>query len=292
MKHARPERGDQSSIQRDPAAHVRGNIEVLAFVYGGFALVETAFGDDIEGQVPLAHFGGGFSRGRPARDLSGQNLLDLFRWQRGSRRKNPGVGFCRRGLVQQLSSQIVLKSARSKVGGYFPGGNDRNRQAVLEMFIDAGAHNHLRQLTLGFDLFHDVIYLGHGQVGSTDQVDHHGFGSGEDFAIFQHGMSEELVDHLVRTVGAGGFGDGKSAFRMAVLEQAANVIEMDLNESFNRQQTPDPLDTVGEKPVGGLERVQHTGVFVAQLEDLLIIQANDPVGGRPAGASLPVPIRC
>lgn len=42
------------SIQRNPPTNIGGHVEVFAFVDGGFALVEAAFGDDFEGQLGLA----------------------------------------------------------------------------------------------------------------------------------------------------------------------------------------------------------------------------------------------
>src|SRR5258708_5264747 len=92
-------------------------------------------------------------------------------------------------------------------------------------------------------------------------------------------MGEQFFGYHARTVGAGSLGDGKSAFGVAVLEQTADVFEMDLDKSFEGQQTPNAVDTVGEEPIGNPESVQYAGVLFDQFENLLIVQANDAVGG-------------
>lgn len=108
-------------------------------------------------------------------------------------------------------------------------------------------------------------------------------------------VRHEFLNNLLRTMRAGGFGAGERAFGMTVPHHGAEVGEIKVDEARPRDELPDPAHALRQQLVRRGEGLNNTGVLVNQLEDLLVRQADDAVGGSleflQAQPRLPHPLR-
>ena len=65
---------------------------------------------------------------------------------------------------------------------------------------------------------------------------------------------------------------------MAVPDQRAQVVKVDLDQTRTREQLPDAAQTLHQQAARLSEHIEQTGVLVNQLEHLLARQADHPVG--------------
>ena len=91
-------------------------------------------------------------------------------------------------------------------------------------------------------------------------------------------MREEFFDDFAGAARAGSFDKGKSAFRMAVAYQRAQVIEVNLDQAGTREELPDAANALDQQAAGDAEGLKDAGVFVDELESFLVRQANHAVG--------------
>ena len=66
---------------------------------------------------------------------------------------------------------------------------------------------------------------------------------------------------------------------MAIPEQTAQVVEMDLDQSRAREQLPDAAQAFDQEFAGQAENFQGAGIVIMQLENFLGRQADDAIGG-------------
>ena len=157
-------------------------------------------------------------------------------------------------------------------------GDHGHGQAIFQFRVHRRAHDDLRAFAVAADLFHHAVDLGHGQIFAARQAHQHGVGFRQRAAFIQQRMREQFFHDFARTGRAGGFDKGKRAFGMAVADERAQIVEMNLNQAGAREQLPDAAHAFDEQSAGDAERVEHARVFVNELERFLVRQADDAVG--------------
>jgi len=80
------------------------------------------------------------------------------------------------------------------------------------------------------------------------------------------GCAINFSNDLARARRTGGFNAGEHTLGMAVAKQRAQIVEMNLDQTLPREQTPDATHTFNEQSVSNAERVKHAGVLVNQFE--------------------------
>jgi hypothetical protein len=272
----------KKSIQRDAAADVGGDVEVLAAMNGGFAFLEAALGNDIEREAHL--LGARAFAPEPAARLRREQLLGLLDGEFGRGRNMARIGTARVGGV----GQFVIVSTGEAVTGSDAGafiafigarGDEGDGQFAGERFKDSRAHDDVRVFAMAIDLFHDAIDFGHGQVGTACKADENGVGFGEHLAAFEEGMGDEFIENFAGAIFAGGLDGGERAFLMTAAQDGAEIVEIHVDEAGMRDETPDAADALGEEIVGDFEPFVDAGVFVNEFENLLVGHADDAIGG-------------
>ncbi len=91
-------------------------------------------------------------------------------------------------------------------------------------------------------------------------------------------MRLHFFQQIVRAVIAGGFDGGEGTFLVASAQDGAKIVEVNVDQAGLRQQAPDAAHALRQQFVGDLQRLVDAGVFINELEDPLVRQANHAVG--------------